>query len=117
MVESGFQKKATKWLESKGAYCRKQNASGLSRTGTPDYINCLEGVFLAIEYKKSKNDKPTDLQKYNINKINKAKGIAIVLRPETFETFKMIIDIFLLDRTAFKIETLKNSLITKVGIE
>jgi hypothetical protein len=117
MVESLFQKKSTKWLESKGAYCRKQNASGLSRTGTPDYINCIEGVFLAIEYKKSMKDKPTELQKNNIKQINDANGIAIVLRPETFDTFKIIIEIFLLDRTENRIETLKNNLIKRVGIE
>lgn len=117
MVESQFQKKVTKWLESKGAYCRKQNASGLSRTGTPDYLICLDGVFLAIEYKKSMKDKPTELQKKNINDINKAKGIAIVLRPETFDVFKIMVDIFLLDKTVNRIETFKNNLIKRVGIE
>lgn len=117
MVESQFQKKVTEWLESKGAYCRKQNASGLSRTGTPDYLICLDGVFLAIEYKKSMKDKPTELQKKNINDINKAKGIAIVLRPETFDVFKIMVDIFLLDKTVNRIETFKNNLIKRVGIE
>lgn len=117
MVESQFQKKVTKWLESKGAYCRKQNASGLSRTGTPDYLICLDGVFLAIEYKKSMKDKPTELQKKNINDINKAKGIAIVLRPEKFDVFKIMVDIFLLDKTVNRIETFKNNLIKRVGIE
>ena len=117
MVESQFQKKVTKWLESKGAYCRKQNASGLSRTGTPDYLICLDGVFLAIEYKKSMKDKPTELQKKNINDINKAKGIAIVLRPETFDVFKIMVEIFLLDKTINRIETFKNNLIKRVGIE
>lgn len=116
-VESAFQKKATKWLESKGAYCRKQNASGLSRTGTPDYLNCIDGVFVAIEYKKSIKDKPTELQKRNINDINKANGIAIVLRPETFDVFKTMIQIFLLDKTQNRINTLKDNLIKRVGIE
>lgn len=116
-VESQFQKKATKWLELKGAYCRKQNASGLSRTGTPDYLNCIDGVFVAIEYKKSIKDKPTELQKKNINDINKANGIAIVLRPETFDTFKTIIQIFLLDKTFTRVDTLKDNLIKRVGIE
>lgn len=117
MVESDFQRKATKWLESNGAYCRKQNASGLSKKGTPDYLNCLDGVFLAIEYKKSEKDKPSELQKKNINDINKSNGIAIVLRPETFDIFKIMIRIFLLDKTLNRVETLKNNLITRVGVE
>ena len=107
MNESAFQKKATNWLESKGVYCRKYNASGLGRKGTPDYFNCLQGIFLAIEYKRSIKDKPTELQKHNIDTINKAQGIAIVLRPETFEMFKTIIEIFLLDKSSNRAIDLK----------
>lgn len=117
MKESLFQKKATKWLENKGAYCIKYNASGISRTGVPDYICCLKGVFLAIEFKKDIKSKPSELQKYNIKKINDAGGIAIVLRPETFDIFQFEIKVFLLDKTNDSINTCKRKLLERIGYE
>lgn len=117
MSETNFQKKATNWLESMGVYCRKQNASGISKAGTPDYINCIDGLFFAIEYKKSDKDGPSALQIRNIEDINKIGGIAIVLRPETYSTFQIIVRIFLLDKTENRIETFKNNLITRVGVK
>lgn len=117
MLESNFQRKAITWLESMGVYCRKQNASGISRTGTPDYINCIDGLFFAIEFKKSKLDKPTPLQLKNIKDINDAGGIAIVLRPYTYSTFQIMVKIFLLDKSQNRIETFKNNLFTRVGVK
>lgn len=115
LKESVYQKKTIKWLESKGLYCIKQNASGLSRAGTPDYIINLNGLFFAIEFKKSIYDKPTPLQSYNINKINNTMGIAIVLRPEKDSVFKQTMLLFFDNK--IKLESLKENLISIVGIE
>lgn len=92
MSEANFQKKIIKYLESIDAYVFKHNASAISKAGVPDIICCYRGLFMGIEVKKDNKSKPTELQKYNLNKINKCGGIGIVLRPDTFERFISLLD-------------------------
>ena len=91
MSEANFQKKIIKYLESIDAYVFKHNASAISKAGVPDIICCYRGLFMGIEVKKDNKSKPTELQKYNLNKINKCGGVGIVLRPDKFELFKELI--------------------------
>lgn len=91
MSETNFQKKIIKYLESINAYVFKHNASAISKAGVPDIICCYRGLFIGVEVKKDNKSKPTELQKYNLNKINNCGGIGIVLRPDTFELFKELI--------------------------
>ena len=80
MTEEGrFQRKVLKWFEKNKIYAIKYNASGISKAGVPDIVACIDGCFVAIELKKEKGV-ASDLQKYNVRKINKT-GIACVLRP------------------------------------
>lgn len=90
MSEANFQKKIIKYLESIDAYVFKHNASAISKAGVPDIICCYKGLFIGVEVKKDNKSKPTELQKYNLNKINKCGGVGIVLRPNKFELFKEI---------------------------
>ena len=91
MTEEGrFQARVKKWLEEHDLYDLKQNASALSKTGAPDRVLCLLGIFVGIELKKNDEEEATPLQQYNINKINNKGGIAFVLRPTTFKKFKEI---------------------------
>ena len=53
--------------------------------GTPDFLCCINGHFVAIELKKSKYDKESKLQKYKLARITKAGGISIVVSPEGWE--------------------------------
>ena len=53
--------------------------------GTPDTLGLIRGIFVAIEFKKSYKDKPTPLQKYNLQKIADAGGVAIIACPENWE--------------------------------
>jgi hypothetical protein len=89
--EANFQKKIIKYLESVDAYVFKHNASAISKAGVPDIICCYKGLFIGVEVKKDNKSKPTELQKYNLNKINKCGGVGIVLRPDKFELFKELI--------------------------
>lgn len=91
MSEANFQKKIIKYLESVDAYVFKHNASAISKAGVPDIICCYKGLFIGVEVKKDNKSKPTELQKYNLNKINKCGGVGIVLRPDKFELFKELI--------------------------
>lgn len=95
MTETVFQKKILNFLEKNKIYAVKQNASALTKSGIPDIISNIRGLFVAIEVKKDKYSKTTELQKYNIKKINDLNAIAIVLRPDKFDLFKELITDFL----------------------
>lgn len=91
MTEEGlFQAKIKKWLDLHTIYHIKYNASALSRSGVPDRILCINGIFIGIEIKKNDKEEASLLQQYNIKEIKKQKGVAFVLRPHTFKKFKEI---------------------------
>ena len=50
--------------------------------GIPDFILCINGMFVAIELKKDKASEPDELQKFTLKKIKDAKGISFVTCPE-----------------------------------
>jgi Holliday junction resolvase len=77
MSEQDYQKKIIKYLESEGAYVVKVIAA--SKKGVPDVIVCYRGHFIGIEVKKPETRNHTsELQKYNIELVKLAGGIAIV---------------------------------------
>jgi hypothetical protein len=51
---------------------------------------CCNGHFLGVEL-KAPNGKPSELQLWNIEKIKEAGGIAMVLYPKDFDSFKELI--------------------------
>lgn len=53
--------------------------------GTPDLLVCCNGKFVALELKRSQNAPATELQKYNIVKINDCLGFAAIVYPENLE--------------------------------
>jgi len=53
--------------------------------GTPDFLMCVHGVFVALELKATAKDQPSELQKYTLAQIRKAGGLALVVCPENFE--------------------------------
>lgn len=46
--------------------------------GVPDFVVCLNGVFISIETKAGRN-KPTQLQNLAMSKVRAAKGITLVV--------------------------------------
>jgi len=99
MTEEGlFQSKIKKWLDLNEVYHIKHNASALSKSGVPDRILCINGVFIGVEIKKNDKEEASLLQQYNIKEIKKQKGIAFVLRPNTFKTFKEITLDFIINK-------------------
>jgi hypothetical protein len=65
-------------LKKHGAYYFSPPSNGFGRAGVPDIIVCLHGWFVAIECKAG-NNKPTPLQLRELNNIEKAGGIAMVI--------------------------------------
>jgi len=75
MKESQIQSKIIKELKQMGAYVVKV-VSG-TRDGIPDLLLCYKGKFIALEIKKDSKSNLSELQKYNIDKITLAGGIAL----------------------------------------
>ena len=105
-AEKNFENRVKKWLQSMGIYAagtpsdkmtlppkgwyHKTWGGGMSKSGIPDLLMCVNGFFLAVEL-KSTVGKPTDLQEKNIKMVNNGGGVGLVLYPEGFEQFKNII--------------------------
>lgn len=53
--------------------------------GTPDFLLCIGGKFVALELKKSYKEKPDPLQQYTLDKIIEAGGWGIVVSPENWD--------------------------------
>ena len=93
--EKDFQLKVEKFLTDKGIYWVKYWGGGIyTRSGIPDLICCLKGLFLALEL-KTDDGIVSSLQEYNLEKISNSGGATIVLRPKYFEQFKEAIQKFI----------------------
>lgn len=90
MTEKQFENKIKKFLKSHDIWFTKIWGGGYQKAGIPDILACVNGRFVAIEIKGS-SGKPTELQKYNIKKINESNGVGIILYPKDFERFKLLI--------------------------
>lgn len=85
--EKTFENKIKAYLKTIGAYFIKTHGDRFSRVGTPDIIACVNGHFVAVEV-KAENGKPSELQIYHIDEIQKSKGYGVILYPKDFEQFK-----------------------------
>lgn len=56
----------------------------VARSGTPDVLMCLSGIFVCIEI-KADSGKVSKLQEYNLSKIKEARGIALVVQPSNLD--------------------------------
>lgn len=94
--EGQFQERVIKYLKSidKCWYC-KVWGGGFQKSGIPDLLCCINGKFVALEL-KAENGKPSALQVYNIDKINKSGGLGYILYPSQFEEFKKEIELLCL---------------------
>lgn len=90
-LESRFQKKVLSYLnELPNTYCFKKEAAAIR--GIPDIIACVNGMFVALELKRSNKHKATELQAYTIELINSSKGFATVCNPENFDQVKIVLE-------------------------
>jgi hypothetical protein len=74
--------------------CFTYNINMLSQKGVPDRIGVCRGKFFAIEAKRSeseamkKKDPTIALQHYNLERIAKHGGFAMMVYPQNFDSFK-----------------------------
>ena len=76
--ERKVKNKVVSLLKARGVYYFFPATYGMGRSGVPDVICCFNGRFLAVECKAGAN-KPTELQLRELNSIEAAGGVAIVI--------------------------------------
>lgn len=89
--EKRFENKIKRYLERRGAWFVKFFANAYTHKGIPDILACINGYFVGIEV-KAPNGKASEIQIFNIRKINAAGGFAFVLYPSAFEQFKQFVE-------------------------
>ena len=88
--EKQFENKIKRFLDENDCWYVKYFANNYTKRGIPDILACVNGYFVAIEV-KAENGVPSELQKYHVNKIKSAGGIALILYPKDFEYFKNLV--------------------------
>ena len=104
--EKQFENKVKSWLESHGIYAAgtpqhektvdeigwylKTWGGGMQKSGIPDLLICVNGIFISCELKSDKG-KPSKIQEKNTVAINSSNGIGVILYPKGFEQFKGIV--------------------------
>ncbi len=54
-------------------------------SGTPDFLMCVHGLFVALELKRDGKAPVSKLQRYELDRIQKARGYALVVYPENWK--------------------------------
>lgn len=90
MSEKAFENKVKAFLKQNNCWNLKTWSNGVQRSGVPDILACCNGYFLGIELKAS-NGKPSKLQLWNVKKIRESGGFAIVLYPNQYALFKIMV--------------------------
>jgi Holliday junction resolvase len=76
--EKAVKAKVKAVLDSEGVYYFMPPANGFGRSGVPDIVACVNGLFFGIECKANGN-KPTALQIREIEAIRRNNGVAVVV--------------------------------------
>ena len=89
--EAKVKKKIVAVLKEHGAYYFYPVTGGFGRSGVPDIIVSHRGRFIGIECKAGKN-KPTPLQEKNLQDIEVAGGIAMVVNEDNIADVKKCLE-------------------------
>lgn len=88
--EKEFENKVKRFLADEGCWYLKTWSNGTQRQGVPDLLICCNGYFIGCEL-KGEGGTPSDLQLWNVRKINESNGFAMVLYPSAFDRFKRFV--------------------------
>ena len=93
--EKAFENRIKKHLKERGCwYVKYWAGSPYTKSGIPDLLCCIGGVFVAIEV-KGKGGRASDLQRYTIEQIKESGGLAMILYPEQWDEFVKMVDILI----------------------
>jgi len=73
------------------AWIHKPRSGTYGKKGTPDFLICIKGYFIAVEVKRI-SGKLTPMQKEEIKRIEMSEGLALVLYGKDDSIFKIISD-------------------------
>lgn len=90
-AEKAFENRIKNYLKAHGCWFVKYFANRMTKSGVPDILACVNGFFVGIEV-KAQNGSPSELQLWNRDKIREANGISIVVYPDQWEDFTLMID-------------------------
>ena len=76
--EAKIKAKVVAQLKKLGAYYFYPVTGGFGSSGVPDIVGCFKGRFFGIECKANGN-KPTELQRLNLARIELNGGVALVI--------------------------------------
>jgi len=85
--EGKVKQKVKKYLTEMGCYYAMPATGGYGLSGTPDFLVCYRGMFVAIECKAGKNV-PTALQLAALDRITGAGGLALVIDESNVDDLK-----------------------------
>jgi len=88
--EKRVKKQITQLLDAHNIYYFSPFMAGMGRAGIPDIIACCKGHFIGIEAKAG-NNKPTELQLREIDRIRQAGGSAIVVNETNLADLEFLI--------------------------
>lgn len=89
--EKNFENRIKTFLKKEGCWLIKYWGGAMyTKSGIPDILICCNGSFLGIEV-KARDGRPSDLQIYNLRKIDEAGGFAILLYPDDYISFQDLI--------------------------
>ena len=88
--EGKVKAKVKKTLDMMGAYYFMPTTGGYGRSGIPDIIGCLNGLFFAIEC-KGKGGTTTALHNRELARIGVAGGLAFVINESNVEDLETLL--------------------------
>jgi len=91
--EAKVKSKIKKMLNAYNCYVTMPIGTGFGCAGVPDYLVCINGVFLGIEAKAGKN-KPTALQEKHMADIRACGGYTIVVNEDNFDELEKLLKEF-----------------------
>jgi Holliday junction resolvase len=78
-LESKVTKAIMAYLEGRGIWCFKVAGGPMQQRGVPDIICSVNGMFVALEVKRPRLGRLTDLQALTIERIRESGGVAEVV--------------------------------------
>lgn len=88
--EVKVKKKVVAVLKELRAYYFYPVTGGYGGSGVPDIVGCLHGKFFGIECKAGKN-KPTPLQRKNLDNIRATGGVAMVINEDNIADVRTLL--------------------------
>ena len=88
LSESSFQKKVLDYMKLSSYVFKVMKAN---RSGVLDVCACKQGKFISVEVKRE-DGVLSELQKVHIQEVKENKGLTFVVKPSSFEEFKVWFD-------------------------